>query len=105
MVMSDNSVVNLDNIALVVMEAAVRKAKNSTHDDARKLAYCSAVKTIALKIKNNQALTSEQQASVLALVYHDQEHKSTMGGFRRILSEIGSTLEYKQHEVVQNAKL
>lgn len=105
MVMSDNSVVNLDNIALLLMEAAVRKATVSTQESARKRAYVLAVKTIAVKIKNNQALTSEQQKSCLDLIYHDQSNKTTMGGMRKILSEIGSTLEYKQHKVVANAKL
>lgn len=105
MIMSDNSIVNLDNLALTVMEAGIRKAMNSTLDSDRKRVYCLAVKTIAVKIKNNQALTSEQQDSVLKLIYHDQEHKSTMSSMRSILSELGSTLEYKQHEVLPNAKL
>lgn len=105
MIMSDNSIVNLDNLALIVMEAAVKKATLSTWDAARRLAYCRAVKTIALQIKANQALSEAQQASVLNLIYNDREHRSTMGGMRRILSEIGSTLEYKQHEILANAKL
>lgn len=105
MVMSDNSIVNLDNLALVVMEAGIRKAMSSTHDSDRKRAYALAVKTIAIKIKNNEALTPEQQASVLNLIYHDQDHKSSMGNMRKILAEVGSTLEYKQHEVLPNAKL
>lgn len=105
MVMSDNSIVNLDNLALVVMEAGIRKAKNSTHDVDRKRAYAQSVKSIAVQIKNNQALTPEQQESVLNLIYHDQTHKASMGNMRKILREIGSTLEYKQHEVLPNAKL
>lgn len=105
MVMSDNSIVNLDNLALVVMEAGIRKAKNSTYDAPRKRAYAQAVKSIAIQIKNNQALTPEQQESVLNLIYHDQTHKASMGNMRKILREIGSTLEYKQHEVLPNAKL
>ncbi|QYN80159.1 hypothetical protein [Kosakonia phage 305] len=105
MVMSDNSIVNLDNLALVVMEAGIRKAKNSTRGADRKRAYAQAVKSIAVQIKNNQALTPEQQESVLNLIYHDQTHKASMGNMRKILREIGSTLEYKQHEVLPNAKL
>ena len=105
MVMSDNSVVNLDNLALTIMEAGIRKAMNSTYDSSRKRAYALAVKSIAVKVKNNQALTPEQQDSVLKLIYHDQSHKASMGNMRKILSEIGSTLEYKQHKVLPNAKL
>lgn len=105
MVMSDNSIVNLDNLALTVMEAGIRKAMNSTLDSARKRSYALAVKTIAVQIKNNQALNPEQQESVLNLIYHDQSHKASMGNMRKILREVGSTLEYKQHEVLPNAKL
>lgn len=105
MIMTDNSIVNLDNIALLLMEAGIRKAMNSPQNNARKREYALAVKSIAVKIKNNQALTSEQQKSCLNLIYHDQSNKATMGSMRKILAEIGSDLEYKQHKVVANAKL
>lgn len=106
MIMSDNSMVNLDNLALVVMEAGIRKGlAHGRIDEGKGRQYVLAVKSIALQIKNNQALTPEQQESVLNLIYHDQTHKSSMGGMRKILREVGSTLEYKQHEVLPNAKL
>lgn len=105
MIMSDNSMVNLDNLALMVMEAGVQKAMNMTLDSSRKRAYALAVKTIAVQIKNNQALTSEQQESVLKLIYHSRDNKRTMGTMRKILSEIGSQLEYKQHEILDQNKL
>ena len=105
LVMQNNAIVNLDNIARMVMESAIRRVEFIDSDAARKKKYLLAVRNIADKIKMNQELTSVERGSTLKLIYMHREEKSTMGEMRRILAELGSTREYVQHKVVQNAKL
>lgn len=103
--MESNAVVNLDNIARMVMESAVRRVEFIDADAARKKGYLLAVRNTVDKIKTNQELTSAERDSTLKLIYLHREEKSTMGEMRRILAELGSTREYVQHKVVPNAKL
>lgn len=103
--MESNAVVNLDNIARMVMESAIRRAEFIDADAARKKGYLLAVRNTVDKIKTNQELTSAERDSTLKLIYLHREEKSTMGEMRRILAELGSTREYVQHKVVPNAKL
>ena len=103
LIMQNNAIVNLDNIARMVMESAIRRVEFI--DAARKKKYLLAVRNIADKIKMNQELTSVERDSTLKLIYLHREEKSTMGEMRRILAELGSTREYVQHKVAQNAKL
>lgn len=105
LVMESNAVVNLDNIARMVMESAIRRVEFIDTDAARKKGYLLAVRNIVDKIKTNQELTSAERDSTLKLIYLHREEKSTMGEMRRILSELGSTREYVQHKVLPNAKL
>lgn len=103
--MESNAVVNLDNIARMVMESAIRRVEFIDADAARKKGYLLAVRNTVDKIKTNQELTSAERDSTLKLIYLHREEKSTMGEMRRILAELGSTREYVQHKVVPNAKL
>ncbi|QIN95972.1 hypothetical protein MN04_00183 [Escherichia phage MN04] len=107
MIMQDNSIVNTGNLALSFMETAIRNCKDEgvVITSGKGLEYLKAVKSIALKIKDNQALSPVVQEKVLEILYRHREHKSTMGSMRRILAELGSTREYVQHEVVKNDKL
>lgn len=107
MIMQDNSIVNTDNLALSFMETAIRNctAEGIVTTSGKGLEYLKAVKSIALKIKANQALSEDTQARILDIMYRHRVHKSTMGNMRRILAELGSTREYVQHEVVKNDKL
>lgn len=103
--MESNAVVNLDNIARMVMESAIKRVEFIDADAARKKGYLLAVRNTVDKIKTNQELTSAERDSTLKLIYLHREEKSTMGEMRRILAELGSTREYVQHKVVPNAKL
>lgn len=103
--MESNAVVNLDNIARMVMESAIRRVEFIDAGAARKKGYLLAVRNTVDKIKMNQELTSAERDSTLKLIYLHREEKSTMGEMRRILAELGSTREYVQHKVVPNAKL
>lgn len=103
--MESNAVVNLDNIARMVMESAIRRVEFIDSDADRKKRYLMTVRNTVDKIKMNQELTSAERDSTLKLIYLHREEKSTMGEMRRILAELGSTREYVQHKVVPNAKL
>lgn len=107
MIMQDNSMVNTDNLALSFMETAIRNCVEEGMDIkiGQGLKYLRAVKSIALKIKDNQALSEDIQTRVLEIMYRHRAHKGTMGNMRRILAELGSTREYVQHEIVKNDKL
>lgn len=105
LIMESNAVVNLDNIARMVMESAIKRVEFIDADAARKKGYLLAVRNTVDKIKMNQELTSAERDSTLKLIYLHREEKSTMGEMRRILAELGSTHEYVQHKVVPNAKL
>lgn len=87
--MQNGSLVNTDNLALTIVQAAIRKALASSLDEAQRLAYVRAVKSTALLVKANQKLTQEQQDSLVKLIYWNQESCSTMGEMRKILRELG----------------
>lgn len=87
--MQNGSLVNTDNLALTIVQAAIRKALASSLDEAQRLAYVRAVKSTALLVKANQKLTQEQQDSLVKLIYWNQENCSTMGEMRKILRELG----------------
>ncbi|WKW87964.1 hypothetical protein pzkkv8_122 [Klebsiella phage pzk-kv8] len=105
LIMENNAIVNLDNIARMVMESAIKCAKLSTYDENIKKSYLKTVRAVVDKIKANKELTSAERDSTLKHIYLHREEKSTMGEMRRILAELGSTREYVQHKVVPNAKL
>jgi hypothetical protein len=107
MITSDNTILNLDNLALMLMETAIRNCSEEGVDisSGKGKDYVLAVKSIALKIKANQALAPTIQERVLDIIYRYRPHKATMGSMRKILSEIGSELEYVQHKVLKNEKL
>ena len=65
LVMQNNAIVNLDNIARMVMESAIRRVEFIDSDAARKKKYLLAVRNIADKIKMNQELTSVERDSTL----------------------------------------
>lgn len=87
--MQNGSLVNTDNLALTIVQAAIRKALASSLDESQRLAYVRAVKSTALLVKANQKLTQEQQDSLVKLIYWNQENCSTMGEMRKILRELG----------------
>lgn len=87
--MQNGSLVNTDNLALTIVQAAIRKALASDLDEAQRLAYVRAVKSTALLVKANQKLSQEQQDSLVKLIYWNQENCSTMGEMRKILRELG----------------
>lgn len=89
MKMQNGSLVNTDNLALTIVQAAIRKALASSLDESQRLAYVRAVKSTALLVKANQKLTQEQQDSLVKLIYWNQENCSTMGEMRKILRELG----------------
>lgn len=105
LVMQNNAIVNLDNIARMVMESAINCAKLSTYDETVKRSYLKTIRATVDKIKANKELTSAERDCILKLIYLNREEKSTMGEMRLILAELGSTREYVQHKVVPNAKL
>ena len=89
MIMSDGSLVNLQNVARCIMEAGLRKVQGLPDND-RKRSYLLAVRTTAMSIKAGQKVPEERIEALLALIYHDQEHKATMRSMRKILQEIGN---------------
>lgn len=89
MIMSDGSLVNLQNVARCIMEAGLRKVQEIPDSD-RKRSYLLAVRTSAMSIKAGQKVPEERIEALLALIYHGQEHKATMRSMRKILQEIGN---------------
>lgn len=86
--MQSGALVNTDNLALMIMETAIRKVRQSTLDESRRVAYLSAVRNVVNQVKTQQKLTQEQIESLLKLIYFDRP-TNTMGEMRKILREIG----------------
>lgn len=86
--MQSGALVNTDNLALMIMETAIRKVRQSTLDKSRQVMYLSTVRDVVDQVKAHQKLRQEQIEALLKLIYFDRP-TNTMGEMRKILREIG----------------